>query len=118
MSEKDEGKIVNVEFLESNTPKELSGTRVGDEYVRLSDEDAQKYSSIPAITEPDTETSGGTINIVWLIIKRSGKLLSEGQELCAQVRIGKRTGGFAIAGAVTLGVIVAIKVAKRSQDEH
>lgn len=62
---------------------------------------------------------GKKVNNVWVAVgsEESGDPVQPGQDLLANVRIEKRTGGFVIAAGVALGVIVAIEAIRRSHHE-
>jgi hypothetical protein len=102
---------VSVEYEHGGVRKTLSGSKEG-EYVRVSKEDIGQHPEILDLTK-----SGDTLNNAWLIfVEQSGNVLRKGQELRARVRVGRRTGGFAIAATVTLGVVVAVKAIQRSRE--
>jgi hypothetical protein len=102
---------VSVEYEHAGARKLLSGAKEG-EYVRLSKEDIQHHPEIVNLTK-----QGDMLNNVWLIFtEHSGNVLRKGQELRARVRVNKKTGGFAIAATVTLGIVVAVKAIQRSRE--
>lgn len=102
---------VSIEYVHDGVRKTLSGSKEG-EYVRSSKEDIRQHPEILDLTK-----HGDALNNAWLIfIDQSGNVLRKGQELRARVRVSKRTGGFAIAATVTLGIVVAVKAIQRSRD--
>lgn len=102
---------VSVEYEHEGVRKTLSGSKEG-EYVRVAKEDIRQHPEVLGLTK-----QGDTLNNAWLIfVEQSGNVLRKGQELRARVRVSKRTGGFAIAATVTLGVVVAVKAIQRSRD--
>lgn len=104
--------IISVEYTHEGVNKTFIGPEEGDEYVRVPDADVRLHPEILDLTK-----YGDTLNNVWVIfVEQSGDILRKGQELRARVRVGKKTGGFAIAATVTLGIVVAVKVIKRTRD--
>jgi hypothetical protein len=104
--------IISVEYTHEGVNKTFSGPEEGGVYVRVPDADARLHPEILDLTK-----YGDTLNNVWVIfVEQSGDILRKGQELRARVRVGKKTGGFAIAATVTLGIVVAVKVIKRTRD--
>ena len=102
---------VSIEYVHDGVRKTLGGSKEG-EYVRLSKEDVRQHPAIIDLTK-----HGDTLNNAWLIfVDQSGNVLRKGQELRAKVRVGKRTGGFAIAATVALGIVVTVKAIHRSRD--
>ena len=104
--------IISVEYTHEGVNKTFIGPEEGDEYVRVPDADVRLHPEILDLTK-----YGDTLNNVWVIfVEQSGEILRKGQELRARVRVGKKTGGFAIAATVTLGIVVAVKVIKHARD--
>lgn len=102
---------VSVEYRHKRARKTLSGPQEG-EYVRISEADVLLHPAILNLTK-----YGDKLNNVWVIlVEQSENALHVGQQLRARVRISKKTGGFAIAATVTLGVIVAVKTIQRTRD--
>lgn len=93
----------------------LRGVREGA-FVRLS---KRLLASHPAVRAAVRSVRGGeSLNNVWAVIpENAGDPVRPGQDLLVNIRVGKRTGGFAIAAGVALGVIVAIEAIRRAHNE-
>lgn len=93
----------------------LRGVREGA-FVRLS---KRLLASHPAVRAALRNVQDGErLNNVWAVLPESPDSPAKaGQDLLANVRVGKRTGGFVLAAGVALGVIVAIKAIQRSHNE-
>lgn len=93
----------------------LRGVREGA-FVRLS---KRLLASHPAVRAAVRGVRGGdSLNNVWAVVPENpGDPVQPGQALLANVRIGKRTGGYVIAAGVALGAIVAIEAIKRAHNE-
>lgn len=63
--------------------------------------------------------NGRRVNNVWVAVdsEESDNSIRPGQNLLANVRVEKLTGGFVIAAGVALGAIVAIEAIRRSHNE-
>lgn len=92
-------------------------------YVRLYEQFHAFHPAVKAavrsVRDELGERIGKGVNNVWAVVgsEESSDSVQHGQNLLANVRIEKRTGGYVVAVGVVLGAIVAIEAIRRSHNE-
>lgn len=98
----------------------LRGVREsGSSFVRLPKHLQHLLAPHPAVKAAIRSVLGGkSVNNIWVAVPDDpDSPVQPGQDLLANIRIGKRTGEFAIAAGVALGVILSIRTIKRLHHE-
>lgn len=93
----------------------LRGVREGS-FVRLSKRLLAFHPGVEAAVRNTRD--GASVNNIWAVLPEGSDTPAHlGQKLLANIRVSKRTGGFAVAAGVALGVVIAVEAIRRSHNE-